>query len=65
MQLPDSPALINATHNVVNSNATFKTCYNAKIDEGRTNYNTLGQCANKLARIMFKMLPDNVTFNLE
>ena len=35
-------ALINAAWNVVRSNATFKTYYDAKRAEGRMHYNTLG-----------------------
>lgn len=58
-------ALINAAHNVVKNNTTFKAYYDAKIAEGRTHYNTLGHCAGKLVRIIFKMLTDDVAFNLE
>ena len=58
-------ALINAAHNVVKNNTTFKTYYDAKIAEGRTHYNALGHCAGKLVRIIFKMLTDDVAFNLE
>lgn len=35
------------------------------MSEGRTHYNALGHCAGKLVRIIYKMLTDNVTFNLE
>ena len=38
-------ALINAAHNVVKNNATFKAYYDAKRAEGRTHYNALGHCA--------------------
>lgn len=58
-------ALINAAHNVVKYNATFKTYYDAKMAEGRTHYNALGHCAGKLVRIIYKMLTDDVEFNLE
>ena len=58
-------ALINAAHNVVKNNATFKAYYDAKKAEGRTHYNTLGHCAGKLVRVIWKMLTDNVAFNLE
>lgn len=34
-------ALINAAHNVVKNNATFKAYYDAKRAEGRTHYNAL------------------------
>ena len=58
-------ALINAAHNVVKNNATFKAYYDAKMAEGRTHYNALGHCAGKLVRVIWKMLTDNVEFNLD
>lgn len=57
-------ALVNAAHNVVKNNATFKTYYDSKIAEGRSHYNALGHCAGKLVRIIFKMLTDEVAFDL-
>ena len=57
-------ALVNAAHNVVKNNATFKTYYNTKMAEGRTHYNALGHCAGKLVRVIWKMMTDNVEFNL-
>lgn len=57
-------ALMNAAHNVVRNNASFKAYYDAKMAEGRTHYNALGHCAGKLVRIIFKMMTDNVEFNL-
>ena len=58
-------ALINAAHNVVKNNSIFKAYYDAKMAEGRTHYNALGHCAGKLVRVIYKMLTDNVEFNLE
>ena len=58
-------ALINAALNVVKNNATFKAYYDAKRAEGRTHYNALGHCAGKLVRVIWKMLTDEVEFNLE
>ena len=58
-------ALVNAAHNVVKNNATFKVYYDAKMAEGRTHYNALGHCAGKLVRVIWKMLTDEVEFNLE
>ncbi|MEO2656901.1 transposase [Enterocloster clostridioformis] len=58
-------ALVNAAHNVVKNNATFKAYYDAKRAEGRTHYNALGHCAGKLVRVIWKMLTDEVEFNLE
>jgi transposase len=57
-------ALINAAHNVVKNNATFKAYYDAKMAEGRSHYNALGHCAGKLVRVIWKMLTDEVEFNL-
>jgi transposase len=56
---------MNAAHNVVKSNSTFKVYYDAKMSEGRTHYNALGHCAGKLVRIIHKMLTDEVKFNLD
>ena len=58
-------ALINAAHNVVRNNDTFKAYYDRKIAEGRSHYNALGHCAGKLVRVIYKMLYDDVTFNLK
>ena len=58
-------ALVNAAHNVVKNNTTFKAYYDAKMAEGRTHYNALGHCAGKLVRIIWKMLSDEVEFNLD
>ena len=58
-------ALMNAAHNVVKYNSTFKAYYDAKRAEGRSHYNALGHCAGKLVRIIFKMLKDDVEFNLD
>lgn len=58
-------ALMNAAHNVVKNNATFKAYYDAKMAEGRTHYNALGHCAGKLVRIIWKMLTDELEFNLD
>ena len=58
-------ALINAAHNVVKNNATFKAYYDAKMAEGRTHYNALGHCAGKLVRVIWKMMTDDLEFNLD
>ena len=58
-------ALMNAAHNVVKNNLTFKTYYDKKRTEGRSHYNALGHCAGKLVRVIWKMMTDNVEFNLE
>ena len=58
-------ALVNAAHNVVKNNATFKAYYDTKMAEGRTHYNALRHCAGKLVRIIWKMMTDNVEINLD
>lgn len=58
-------ALMNAAHNVVKNNRTFKAYYDAKMAEGRSHYNALGHCAGKLVRVIWKMLTDEVEFNLD
>ena len=58
-------ALVNAAWNVVRNNATFKTYYDTKRAECQSHYNALGHCAGKSVRVIWKMLTDNVKFNLE
>lgn len=58
-------ALVNAAHNTVKNNHTFCVYYDKKRAEGCSHYNALGHCAGKLVRVIFKMLTDNVPFNLE
>lgn len=58
-------ALVNAAHNVVKNNATFKNYYDTKRSEGKSHYNALGHCAGKLIRVIWKMLTHNESFNLE
>lgn len=58
-------ALVNAAWNVVRNNATFKAYYDAKRAEGRSHYNALGHYAGKLVRVIWKMLTDELEFNLE
>lgn len=57
-------ALINAAHNVVKNNKTFQDYYQQKMSEGRSHYNALGHCAGKLVRIIYKMLTEDIEFNL-
>ncbi len=58
-------ALINAAHNVVKNNATFKAYYDKKMAEGRPHYNALGHCAGKLVRVIWRMMTDDIDFNLD
>ena len=45
-------ALLNAAHNIVKNNKTFKNYYDQKIAERKSHYNALGHCAGKLVRII-------------
>lgn len=58
-------ALVNATWNVVRSNATFNTYYDATRAEDRPHYNVLVHYASKPVKVIWKMLTDEVVFNLE
>lgn len=57
-------SLIYSAHNVVLHNDTFKNYYNLKRSQGKPHYSALGHTAHKLVRVIFKMLKDNVEFNL-
>lgn len=57
-------ALINAAWNVSLNNLTFKNYYNEKLAQKNRHYTALGHVAGKLTRVIFKMLKDNVTFDL-
>ena len=56
-------ALINAAHNVVKNNATFKVYYDIKMAEGRTHYNALRHCAGKLVRVIWKRMSNALKFS--
>ena len=43
----------------------FKEYYELKRSQGKSHYCALGHVAHKLVRIIFKMLKDNVSFNLD
>jgi transposase len=57
-------ALINAAWNVSLNNKTFEDYFNLKRSQGNNHYAALGHTAHKLVRIIFKMLKENVAFNL-
>lgn len=58
-------ALINAAWNVSLNNKTFKDYFDLKVSQGHSHYSALGHTAHKLVRVLFKMLKDNVVFNLD
>lgn len=57
-------ALIMSAHNVVKNNKTFKDYYDKKRGEGKRHYNALGHVANKLVRVIYKLLSCNINFDL-
>lgn len=57
-------ALIWSSWNVVRSCNTFKDYYNLKASSGLSHYSILGHVATKLVRVIFKLLKDNISFNL-
>lgn len=57
-------ALINAAWQTTLVNKTFKDYYNLKVSQGRRHYNALGHVAHKLVRVIYKMMTDNVEFDL-
>lgn len=58
-------ALINGAWNVSLNNKTFNDYFILKKSQGKNHYAALGHVAHKLVRVIFKMLKDNVVFNLE
>ena len=58
-------SLVYSAHNVVKNNKTFKDYYDLKRSQGKSHYCALGHAAHKLVRIIFKMLKENVSFNLD
>ncbi|MEG2847944.1 MAG: transposase [Bacilli bacterium] len=58
-------ALILAVNNVRLNTKTFNDYYTQKCSQGKSHYNSLGHCASKLVRMIFKMLSDNKSFNIE
>ena len=58
-------SLVYSAHNVVKNNKTFREYYELKRSQGKSHYCALGHVAHKLVRIIFKMLKDNVAFNLD
>lgn len=58
-------SLVYSAHNVVKNNKTFRDYYELKRSQGKSHYCSLGHVAHKLVRVIFKMLKDNVIFNLD
>ena len=58
-------ALINAAWNVSLNNKTFDDYFKLKRSQGNNHYAALGHVAHKLDRVIFKILKDNIAFNLD
>lgn len=58
-------SLINASHNVVKNNKTFKQYYDLKVSQGKSHYNALGHVSYKLIRVIYTLLTKNVEFDLQ
>lgn len=58
-------SLVYSAYNVVKNNKTFRDYYELKRSQGKSHYCALGHVAHKLVRIIFKMLKDNVIFNID
>ena len=57
-------ALIYSAHNLVKNNRTFNDFYILKRSQGKSHWNALGHCATKLTRIIFKLLSEDISFDL-
>jgi len=57
-------ALVYSAHNVVKNNSTFRDYYLSKTSQGKSHYCALGHAAHKLVRVIFKLLKDDIPFNL-
>ncbi len=57
--------LVWSAWNVCRYNTTFMEYYNKKRNEGKSHYNALGHCAGKLVRILFKIVKEDIDFNLQ
>jgi transposase len=58
-------ALINAAWNVSLNNKTFNDYFKLKRSQCNHHFAALGHVAHKLVRVIYKMLKDNVAFNLD
>ena len=57
-------ALVNAAWHVSEHSETFRAYYEEKRAQKGGHYKTLGHVAGKLCRVLFKMLKDDMAFNL-
>ena len=57
--------LVYSSHNVIKNNKIFREYYELKRSQGKSHYCALGHVDHKLVRVIFKMLKDNVVFDLD
>jgi transposase len=57
-------ALLRASFLIAFNNETFNLYYTKKINSGKSHSCAVGHVANKLVRILYKLLSDNIAFNL-
>jgi transposase len=57
-------ALVRSAWHVSRNNETFSNYYQEKLAQKGGHYRTLGHVAGKLCRVLFKMLRDDMAFNL-
>jgi transposase len=57
-------AIYRAAFTIVWNNEQFYTYYTAKRAEGKSHKNALGHVSGKLVKVIYKVLSDNVPFNL-
>ncbi len=57
-------SLIMSSMNVVKNNKTFNDYYELKRSEGKSHYNALGHVSHKLIRVIYKLLSENIKFEL-
>jgi len=57
-------AITYAAFTIIHSNDTFYDYYTTKRTEGKGHRNAIGHVSNKLVRVIFKILTENIPFNL-
>lgn len=57
-------AILQASRLIIWNNTTFHNYYTTKMGQGKSYLNATGHVANKLTRVIFKLLTENITFNL-
>lgn len=57
-------AITYASTLIIHNNDTFYQYYTSKRAKGKSYRNAIGHVSNKLVRVIFKVLTDNVPFNI-